>query len=719
MEKRRIKWQKLLAVFTLITLLLTFAPPVKAETPYETFSINGFGQTVYTQPAYEPAAVIGQDIYIEDENGDLVYSPLTQPKDMFVTDADDIYIADSGNNRIVHLDSLGDLVRIIDVPESPLSDPSGIFITEDNEIYIADTGNRRVVRLDAEGNLLQEFSRPESQYIDDSFVYEPTGLIVDARGFVYVVSRGTFQGIVQFSPEGEFYGFYGTNVTEVSFMDRIRNIFYTEEQLSRQVRLLPNPIINIAIDNDGYIYTVSNDQQEEIKKLNIRGENQWSGFTYQDQVDLLRLRGAAAVTDSESGRGFNLTDLTIDKNGMVTVVDSVNSVISQFDKDGELVFFWGSPVSTVTAQMGVVIRPSAVDVNSNNDILILDESQELVQILTTSEFGQTVQDAFVLTDSGNYDESEQYWQEVIRQNALFTPAYNGLARSAFYNGEYEEARELYERAGDEVGYSDSYWQLRLVTLQEAFPYAATVLIVLGFGYIIWMQIKRKRRAQKLADEEAGIIKPKPKKRKRPKIVDQLSHAFYILKHPIDGFDDMRFANKGGYLSAIIILALVAIIAITRIELTSFTFRPVQPGTSNAGPMLAIGAMIWVSWVVCHYLIGSIRQGQARFKDIFVGSAYSMFPVALMGLPLALLSNVMTLNEGAIYTFFDGVMIFYVIALFFWMIMTLQNYSVGETINSILLSLFSMVILWVIIFIVVGLSNETIEFIITIYREVTM
>src|SRR5690606_15812720 len=138
-----------------------------------------------------------------------------------------------------------------------------------------------------------------SKYVDDKFVYEPINMIVDRRGFVFVVSRGTYQGIIQLDPEGEFYGFYGTNVTEVSLMDRVRNIFYTEEQLKRQVRLLPNPIRNIDIDHNGYIYTVSRDKTEQIKKINIRGENQWKDFSFSDNINLDFLRRRTMAQSDE------------------------------------------------------------------------------------------------------------------------------------------------------------------------------------------------------------------------------------------------------------------------------------------------------------------------------------------------------------------------------------------------------------------------------------
>lgn len=722
MKMGKKRWRTLTATLILITLFLSFTITVKAETPYDTFSVNGFGKTFFTQPAYEPSKVLAQDIYIKDENGERVYSPLNQPQDLFVAPNDDIYIADTGNNRIVHLDKEGQLIQIILVPESPLKQPSGVFVTADEEVYIADTGNKRVVRLNQKGEMVQEFLRPESEFIDESFVYEPTNMIVDSRGFVYVVSRGTFQGIIQFNPQAEFFGFYGTNITEVSLMDRVRNIFYTKEQLKRQVRLLPNPITNISMDDDGFIYTVSRDTSEEIKKLNIRGENQWKEFSYGENINLNFLgRDKQKAPDSEGEEekkaGTNITDVTVDENGIVTVADKDNSIVAQFNKNGEILFFWGARTTSGTPQMGVTRSPVALDTNSKNEIFILDDSLNMVQVLKPTEFGDTVQQAFVLTQEGKYDESETYWNEIVRQNALFTPAYTGLARASSYAEDYKKAKKLYERAGDDQGYSDSFWQIRLQWFQSNFTYLANAFVLIGIASIAGNQVRNRRRKK---ERDAGATRKKRvKKRKEIKLLEQLKHAFYTLRHPIDGFDDIRFRNMGGYLSAFIILILVVSVVLVKIYLTSFTFQPVPIGSINITSILGIYTVVWVSWVLCHYLIGSIKHGQARFKDVFVGSAYALFPVFLLGLPLAFISNIMTLNEISIYGFFNTFMIIWSVALFFWMVQTLQNYSVGETIVSILLTLFSMIILWVLIFIILGLSSETIDFIVTLYREVTM
>lgn len=717
MKKKQRNWHSLIAAISLVTIFLSFSVTAKADSPFDTFSVDGFGRTIFTQPAYEPEGVIARDIYIEDENGEKVYSPLNKPQDLFIDQHDEIYIADTGNNRIVHLDKDGKLVRVLTVPESPLKQPSGLFVTENSDIYIADTGNKRVIHLNKEGKMIQEFLRPESKYINKKFVYEPINMIVDRRGFVYVVSRGTFQGIVQFYPDGEFYGFYGTNVSEVSVMDRVRKMFYTKEQLARQVRLLPNPIRNVDIDKNGYIYTVSRDKTEEIKKLNIRGENQWDEFSFNENVKVDFLREDSTVTkEGEAVAKTDLTDITVDENGIVTVTDKANALVAQFTQNGELLFYWGAPVTSGTPQMGVNKSPVALDTNSKNKIFILDDSLNLVQVLVPTQFGKTVQDAYILTQQGKYVESEKYWSEIVRQNALFTPAYTGLARAAFYQEDFEKSKELYKLAGDDQGYSDSFWQLRLNWFQSNFTYLANAFVLIGFISIVGAQYRRRRKSKK----PSGDSQEKNLKwLKEIKLLEQFKHAFYILRHPLDGFADIRYRNMGGYTSAIIILLLVIAMVLVRIYFTSFTFQPVAVGSISISSILTVSTTVWVSWVICHYLIGSIKQGQARFKDVFVGSSYALFPVFLFGMPLALLSNLMSLNESSIYGFFNLLMIIWSAALFFWMMQALQNYSVGETIITSFLSLFSMIMLWVLVFIVVGLSSETIDFFLTLYREVTM
>lgn len=701
MIKNQSKWMVYLGLVCLIWLA-AYPTIASADVPYMTFSKDSYNRTIRTQPAYAPTGVIASDIYIDNGEGEKVYSPLKRPQDLFIDRNDHIYIADTDNNRIVHFNQEGEFIREIKVPESPLKSPHGVFVTDIGDIYVADTGNKRIVKLDSSGKLQQQFNRPASQLIDESFIYEPTNIIIDRRGFLYIVSKGSYQGIVQLEPSGEFYGFYGTNATEVSLMDRIRRQFYTKEQLSRQVRLLPTTISNIDIDDQGFVYTVSSSDKEQVKKLNIRGENIWKGKSF-------KLRNFSGNSNPSTQQ--QLADLSVDRDGNITLIDKARNYVSQYDASGNLQFYWISPPSSGTATLGINRSPVAVATNSKKELFILDDSLNLAQVLKPTEFGAAIHQAYSLTQQGKYQESEQYWQKVIKLNAHFTPTYNGLAQAAVNREDYEAARELYRLGGNAQGYSDSFWQLRLQWFQQNFSHFANLGVALLVAYLIVSIVKRRYKLKLI---------PAPKwKWLQGGLIRQLRHVFTIMKHPIEGFSDLRFLNKGGYLSASILLAGTVLMLLIKTYYTGFSFNPI-PVEDMSGSIIIVGFLVtWLSWVVCNYLIGSIYQGEARFKDVIVGGSYALFPIIILGIPLALISNVLTLNEVSIYNAIEIMMLIWCGLLFFWKIQSLQNYSVGETIVNILLTILAMIIMWVLIFLVFGLVSQFVSFIRTIIQEVSM
>jgi hypothetical protein len=88
-------------------------------------------------------------------------------------------------------------------------------------------------------------------------------------------------------------------------------------------------------------------------------------------------------------------------------------------------------------------------------------------------------------------------------------------------------------------------------------------------------------------------------------------------------------------------------------------------------------------------------------------------------PLAIISNVMTNSELAIYNLFNQGLAVWTGLLFFWKIQSMQNYSVSETVINILMSLFAFLILLILAMITIGLSNDLLDFIIEIYQEVRL
>jgi streptogramin lyase len=684
-----------------------------AQLPYETYYKDGFGQQIQTQAAYIPAGIIGYNTELPGQegasgNGEPARLQLNQPKDLFVDTKDHLYIADTGNNRIVHLDEQGRYVRELTVSESPLKKPSGVFVDKTGDIYVADTGNNRVVRLDREGKLLKAFGRPDSTYLPASFKYDPINLIVDKRGFIYVTTLGAYQGLVQLDPEGNFISFFGPNRVAFSLFDAFKRFVYTREMYQRELKKLPGAIANSTIDESGFIYTVTKEiETSQIKKLNIAGLDQ-----LEDKGDFAALQPSRSYGETiyhwQRGTRPQLNDITVDASGNITVVDSVWNIISQYDLNGNLLFFWGGDVITATSKTGVVKTPAAIAGNSKGELLVLDGTNNFIQVLRLSEFGALVHQANALTQEGRYEESEPLWSEVHRLNAHYTPALIGLAKAAYKKEEYKKAEELFYRAGVVGGYSESFWQNRLKWFQNHFALLMNLTLAAGLVYLLWSRLSRRLRPKKGWTFRFRL---------RYSLLDRLKHTFYLIKHPIDGFYAIRYEGKAGLVSSLIMLIL-AIAAFGYMQAgTSFAFNPAVHVGVDLLPLTVQFIGIWLGWVVSNYLISSLLRGEGRFRDVFFSSSYALFPIILIGIPLTMLSNALTLNELAIFQFLKLFVFVWIGLLFVWMVQGIHNYTFIEALFIIFLSLLALTMIIILIFIFISLSIEVVNFINSLYQEV--
>ncbi|MFB0843276.1 Yip1 family protein [Paenibacillus oleatilyticus] len=190
-----------------------------------------------------------------------------------------------------------------------------------------------------------------------------------------------------------------------------------------------------------------------------------------------------------------------------------------------------------------------------------------------------------------------------------------------------------------------------------------------------------------------------------------------LKHPFDTFGELRYRSEGSFPAAVLLLiAAFAVLLLSKLA-TSYLFDP--SGVENVSPLTLLLQFVvpWLTWVAANYWIGSIMKGQGRWTEVFVGSAYALMPFLLLSLPLAMLSNVLTLNEKVVYDFGNGVMIGWTLLLFFIMVKEIHNYDIGETAVNVVLSVLFMFAIWILLFILAGLTFQLYDFVAQIVKEV--
>ncbi len=124
-----------------------------------------------------------------------IYAALNGPRALAIDKEDNLYIADTGNNRVRKMNPVGTIYTVAgggetDAPdgtmasEAKLSEPAGVAVDEAGNLYIADTKNDRIRVVDTDGRI-RTFADGTSAGLS-----RPTGLRAASNGDLFVTDTG-------------------------------------------------------------------------------------------------------------------------------------------------------------------------------------------------------------------------------------------------------------------------------------------------------------------------------------------------------------------------------------------------------------------------------------------------------------------------------------------------------------------------------------------------
>lgn len=171
-------------------------------------------------------------------------------------------------------------------------EPRGLAVSVEGKVYVADTGNGRVQVFDAQGEFLEQFGQ--------DVLAEPFDVAVDGKGQIYVIDPGHDRLFV-FSPDGRLQSRWG----------RDWGLFDPR---------------GLDVDKDGYIY-VANTGGSELLKVSVQGE----------------VEARYGLAGSGDGELNQPTDVAVDGEGNLYIVDTENQRLQVWDRDGRYLRQW--PIS--------------------------------------------------------------------------------------------------------------------------------------------------------------------------------------------------------------------------------------------------------------------------------------------------------------------------------------------------------------------------------------
>lgn len=669
----------------LVALIAIPSGSTSAKVPYRTYTENGYGEYVETQTAYIPSNTI---VKIMSNIEGIDNFTLNNASDIKVH-GDKMYIADTYSSQVVVADLKGNLIQLIGKDE--LSDPSGLFIT-DEYIYVADETyvakkEGAVLVYDHDGNLVTTYNKPKD-VLYGSAAYQPSKLIVDAAGNMYIVGKANSNGIIQISPTdgGTFLGYFGANAAEVSAMTKFLSIILSDSQIASMSGSAPLSIDNVSIDSKGLIYTITGGTELAIKKLNIAGTNLFEADFYP----------TSAITVSV-GQYDNI------------YVGTSDGYIYEYTSEGSCLFVFGGQDANEN-RVGLFKKLTALTVDSNDNIYVLDSETNEIQVFAPTEFTQLIHESLVLYSRGLYEESKEPLEQVIRMNGLFDYANKAMAQAFFYEGSYEDAMNSYRLAKDKEGYSEAFWEVRNVWLQKYVVWLLAVIV----GLIIIVKFL------KFANRKWGIFNPisKATKTLREKMLyRRLVFCVKYMRHPMDGTYAVKREGMKSYISAGILTVIFILFNIIYKYFCGFIFKTVKDGRYeiSSDVMTILGILIAASAVT--YLVSTINDGEGRFKEILCGYVYSLTPYILIKPFLFVLSMVLTLNEAFIMEFANLIVIVWMVILIFLTVKEINNYSFKETCKVIGLTFFTAFVFILMAIVIYILASQVVGFVVSIYGEV--
>ncbi|MCL2498843.1 MAG: YIP1 family protein [Defluviitaleaceae bacterium] len=644
-----------------------------------TFAFNRRGWLVRTQDAYLPYR-------------NITTLGMNQPTGMVFGNHDLLYIADTGNRRVIVFDARTEEIHNI-IEFEGFQSPRGVFVTAEDWLYVADARANAVFILCAlTGEHIRSHYTPTAMAFADT-PFSPNRIAVDLRGNMFIVGEGVYDGVIQLSNGGEFLGFFAANRTTRTFIQMLQDIFFTERQRNARHDRLPGTFSNVTVDNRGVVYSVSilpmgNFTGDGLKRHDMAGRD-----TFDDMIIW----------------GLQHIDLCVDARGFIYTV-TPDGWIYVFTNRGEMIFYFGAGHLLDTDIAGLFRSVTALAVSSAGDIWVLDDQSNFLQSFRPTEYTRSVFEAITLFNAGLYEESAVVWEEVLRHNQMSVLAHTGMGRAQLHQENFAQAMESFYLGGHRDYYSTAFWEVRNQWLMDNLTY---VLFIVAGLFLTLSAVRHLDRRRVIAGAWGGI---KTKVMDAP-FLKPAFFAFSVARHPIDSYYYIKLKEKGSTGGAVFhfILLFTAYMAYQ----TSRGFLVQFAEVVDMDFIVVIGGFfgLFILFIISNYLVTSIYDGEGGIVDIFKLVSYGMFPMTITLFGVTALSHVITQNELFLLHFAMFFGIAYTVSVLWLGFQEIHNYGFKQTLLSLIVTACFMVIAVVVLFNLSILLNEVREFIESIVREV--
>lgn len=709
MMKTRMK-QIVCVVLALIMAVLvpTFSVSAGVTEAYTHWDIvNGQKVPVYSRDVYE----VSKEITATSLGLDKKISGIT---DIFCHDDGTTYLLCGEDSKLFVLNkdyTLRSELTVLDEAGDSMdfTGAKGIYVDKDGVIYLSDTQNEQVLVMNSEGMVQSRILLPESDVIPDDFIYQPTRVIKDERGYTYLLCLGSYYGTLLFSPEGDFIGFYGANTVNATVLDTLAYLWdlltSNDEKKAQSQKKLPYTIVDLAIDSQGYICTgtgstsYSGTGTGQIRKISPGG----SSILYKRKYD-----GTAA---DSSGYNFlemwhskrsgyyrvqNTVAVDVSDSDNLYILDDTYGKIYMYDTDCNLLSVFGGGVGQ-GVQHGMFDTACAMAVNGEQ-VLVADSKTCTITLFELTDFGNDLITAQKLYTNGDYVKAKPYWESVLAQDGNSRLACRGLSKAYYAENNMDMALIYAQKGMDYVTYDYAHQYRITKFIENNFLWVFPLLLVVVGALVAFLIYVRKRQTALIHNVA-------------------WQNALTASVHPFQSFGNVKYKGQGSMWIATLFVVLFFVSTALKYTASGFLFNKTDMSTYSSLYTLAQTIGLVILWTIANWLVCTVFAGKAKMTEIYMVSSYSLVPIVLYNFVYVLLSHVVSL-EGV--ELVNGIYTFVLVFTFFLLcvgIMTVQEYGFPKFVITTIVTLLFMILIVFVLFMIVVLIQQFGTFVYSIFMEV--
>ena len=205
--------------------------------------------------------------------------------------------------------------------------------------------------------------------------------------------------------------------------------------------------------------------------------------------------------------------------------------------------------------------------------------------------------------------------------------------------------------------------------------------------------------------------------RRQQYAASLRYALYVITHPFDGFWDLIHEKRGSIAAANTFLALFLLTRVVKLMCTSFQFisAPIQ----YINIFEEMGSLLLPFLILClaNWAMTTLFDGKGRFRDIYMAMCYALVPYILIQLPLVLVSNMLTYEEGSFYSVLLSVSVIWCVFLAFVGLMEVHDYGPGKTFIFLIVTVFGACVIIFLMLVFFSLLSDAFGYFVSMYREI--